>query len=373
MSSRHHRLVFTLAAAVLITSLLSGCQVVRYAQARGDDFLDIWDLGIGITAESQHSWIPPTLGAHAEFGPIALGAITHNGLTAEIDGRGLFAGRETRSRLSAIWLQGIRHWQDYENGWCGFYKDINRSRAWHERMRENSYTKKIFHEGTIVIAKDLLHDNQDWHWEVFPLRRGWQYWETISVELGICEPFLTHLGVYARAGVDPSEILDFVLGFLTIDLKRDDLYQRPPRVEPGPLVIREEVPVVQEVPVEVVRTLHTRTFEFGDVLFNLDDDTLTSRGDAQVTEIEDALANADIESMRVTGHCCDRGTDEYNYELGLRRANTVADSLADRGFDRGAMEVESLGELQPRVPNINESSRSLNRRVEVRVTFTVEE
>jgi hypothetical protein len=113
--------------------------------------------------------------------------------------------------------------QDYANGAAGFYKDERRSSRWHQRMWDMSYENKLFWPGIAVPAKDLIHDDGTWSEEVLPLRRGWQYWETIAVEAGISEPFLTHLGLYARVGVDPSELLDFVLGLFTIDLQRDDL------------------------------------------------------------------------------------------------------------------------------------------------------
>ena len=205
--------------AVIAAALLSGC---LYGRQRADDLLDVLDLGAGITAESEHSWIPPTLGVLAEAGPFALGAITHNGLVAEIDGRGLYAGPDHRARLAAIWFQGWSRTQDYDNGATGYYKDEDASSAWHERMRDMSYTKFLFHPGTEVSAKNLLHDDA-WTWEALPLRRGWQYWETIAVEAGLSDPFLTHMGFYLRIGVDPSEILDFLLGIVTVDLKRDDM------------------------------------------------------------------------------------------------------------------------------------------------------
>jgi hypothetical protein len=220
--------------AALTAALLSGC---LYSRQRADDLLDILDLGVGITKDSQDSWIPPTLGALVEFGPLGVGAITHNGVVAEVDGRGLYAGPDSRTRVAGLWVQGWGRWQDYESGASGFYKDESRSAQWHERMRDLSYVKKIFWPGTAVPAKDLIHDDATWTGEVLPMRRGWQYWETIAVEAGISEPFLTHLGFYVRVGVDPSEVLDFLLGIFTLDLRHDDVTSSDLRtaLTPGPL------------------------------------------------------------------------------------------------------------------------------------------
>jgi len=52
--------------------------------------------------------------------------------------------------------------------------------------------------------------------------RGWQTWEYVGGEVAICEPFITHAGVTIRAGVDLSEVMDFVLGIVCIDFKQDD-------------------------------------------------------------------------------------------------------------------------------------------------------
>ena len=220
MTTRQLHSLKALALIPLVAVLFSGC---LYTQQRSDDLLDIFEADIGVTAESEFSWIPPTFGVLAEFGPIALGGITHTGLTAELDGRGLYAGSDHRARLAGIYIQGWQHTDDYENGWTNYFKDESRSGAWHARMHEMSYEKWLFWSGTAVPAKDLLHEDEEWTWEVMPLRRGWQYWESIAAEVGISDPFLTHLGLYVRLGVDPSEILDFLLGFLTVDLKRDDI------------------------------------------------------------------------------------------------------------------------------------------------------
>lgn len=67
--------------------------------------------------------------------------------------------------------------------------------------------------------------------------------------------------------------------------------------------------------------------------------------------------------LRVEGHTCDIGGDSYNLELGLRRAQAVANFLISKGVDSKRIQVDSMGELAPAVPNDSEKNRAYNRRV----------
>ncbi len=68
--------------------------------------------------------------------------------------------------------------------------------------------------------------------------------------------------------------------------------------------------------------------------------------------------------IEIQGHTDDRGSEEYNYRLGLKRAEEVKYYLnMEHGIPLHRMEVVSYGEKKPLVPNIDEESRAKNRRV----------
>ncbi len=69
----------------------------------------------------------------------------------------------------------------------------------------------------------------------------------------------------------------------------------------------------------------------------------------------------------VVGHTDNVGNDGYNQELGLRRAQAVADLLVKFGVNRERFTVESKGEIQPIDSNATAAGRSVNRRVEIHV------
>jgi len=78
-------------------------------------------------------------------------------------------------------------------------------------------------------------------------------------------------------------------------------------------------------------------------------------------------ANPDLR-IRVTGHCDERGSDEYNLALGNRRAQAAKQYLVSHGIDASRIETQSYGEERPMVDGHDESAWSQNRRAEFEVT-----
>ena len=52
-------------------------------------------------------------------------------------------------------------------------------------------------------------------------------------------------------------------------------------------------------------------------------------------------------TVRIEGNCDEWGTEEYNYALGLRRANSVKNALIKLGVDPKKLTVISYGKLNP--------------------------
>jgi peptidoglycan-associated lipoprotein len=66
----------------------------------------------------------------------------------------------------------------------------------------------------------------------------------------------------------------------------------------------------------------------------------------------------------VEGHCDERGTFEYNLELGAKRARAVRDHLIELGVSADRIETISYGEERPAVEGTGERVWSQNRRAE---------
>ncbi len=66
----------------------------------------------------------------------------------------------------------------------------------------------------------------------------------------------------------------------------------------------------------------------------------------------------------VVGHTDDRGSDEYNLELSVQRAEAVKRWLTDRGIDGARLTVVGKGEAEPIADNSTSEGQRLNRRIQ---------
>ncbi|MDS4019022.1 MAG: OmpA family protein [Candidatus Competibacter sp.] len=109
-----------------------------------------------------------------------------------------------------------------------------------------------------------------------------------------------------------------------------------------------------------------------DTLFEFDKYNLKPTGVARLTQLASDINRAEkVTKIKIVGNTDSKGTEQYNYKLGWRRANTVAAFLGEKGVPRAKMAVSSDGELNPVAPNTlpngkdNPEGRALNRRVDV--------
>jgi peptidoglycan-associated lipoprotein len=78
-------------------------------------------------------------------------------------------------------------------------------------------------------------------------------------------------------------------------------------------------------------------------------------------------ANPDVR-LRIVGHTDERGSLEYNLALGMRRASSVRQYLADFGIEASRFETTSMGEDSPAAAGSNEGAWAQNRRAEFVIT-----
>lgn len=104
------------------------------------------------------------------------------------------------------------------------------------------------------------------------------------------------------------------------------------------------------------------------VHFDYDDSAL--RADAQEAlgrKVPILRSNPNVR-LRIVGHTDERGSLEYNLALGMRRATSVRQYLADFGIAGSRFETTSMGEDSPLSAGSNESAWAQNRRAEFVIT-----
>lgn len=104
-------------------------------------------------------------------------------------------------------------------------------------------------------------------------------------------------------------------------------------------------------------------------MIHFDFDKATLRADDQGgldQKVAILAANPDLR-IRISGHCDERGSDEYNLALGNRRATTAKQYLVSHGVDASRIETASFGEERPIAMGHDEDSWAQNRRDEFEV------
>lgn len=99
--------------------------------------------------------------------------------------------------------------------------------------------------------------------------------------------------------------------------------------------------------------------------FKGDSNELTAESLALLPSFFKAVRDRAPADISIVGHTDTMGEREYNYELGLRRANRVADLLAVQGVDRGTLDIDSHGKNDLLVPTGDQVPEPKNRRVEI--------
>ena len=103
------------------------------------------------------------------------------------------------------------------------------------------------------------------------------------------------------------------------------------------------------------------------VNFAFDSAEILPESEQVLADLYRGLVAAAASAVSIEGHTSTEGDAEYNQALSERRAQAVVDDLIARGFTASALSAVGRGETSPLMsPDNDESSRALNRRVEVR-------
>jgi peptidoglycan-associated lipoprotein len=97
--------------------------------------------------------------------------------------------------------------------------------------------------------------------------------------------------------------------------------------------------------------------------FDYDSATLsTANRDTLKTNVATLKKLPSSVSVRVEGHCDDRGTVEYNIALGQRRANAVRSYYVTAGIGKNRIDTISFGEERPICTDATDDCWARNRR-----------
>src|SRR5213592_3080253 len=110
-----------------------------------------------------------------------------------------------------------------------------------------------------------------------------------------------------------------------------------------------------------------RTMLAAMIHFDFDKSNIRS-GDAGTLDQKVGILQANPNlRIRISGHCDERGSDEYNLALGNRRATSAKQYVVSHGIDAGRIETVSYGEERPIAQGHDETAWAQNRRDEFEI------
>jgi peptidoglycan-associated lipoprotein len=128
--------------------------------------------------------------------------------------------------------------------------------------------------------------------------------------------------------------------------------QETPTAAPGAAVTAGPAPGSQE---DLVANVGDRVF------YAFNKSSLQAEGTATLDRQAAWLAKWAQNQVQIAGNCDERGTEEYNIALGMRRANTAANYLEAKGVAKARISTISYGKDRPVALGSNEQAWAQNR------------
>ena len=110
-----------------------------------------------------------------------------------------------------------------------------------------------------------------------------------------------------------------------------------------------------------------KEFEKENIYFEFDKADLKPEAQVNLKKKAEWLRFNPAYSVRIEGHCDERGTNEYNLALGERRAHSAKNFLVALGISAYRILTLSYGEEKPADPSHTEGAWAKNRRDEFKI------
>lgn len=118
----------------------------------------------------------------------------------------------------------------------------------------------------------------------------------------------------------------------------------------------EKVPVADNPAIGAITTVN----------FAFDQSVITPVAARMLDELAES-ASGSSDKITLEGHTDWVSTERYNYDLSLKRAESVRRYLESKGISRSRMSVRGFGETRPIATNATDEGRATNRRVDIRI------
>lgn len=125
-----------------------------------------------------------------------------------------------------------------------------------------------------------------------------------------------------------------------------------------------------KVDASIYRTIYMKKLEVGlsvrlnNIFFDFDKTTLRPESFPELDKVVELMEQNPGLYIEIGGHTDDKGSDEYNAKLSQGRAEAVQKYITEKWIEPARVTAKGYGESKPELPNENDESRQINRRVE---------
>lgn len=181
-----------------------------------------------------------------------------------------------------------------------------------------------------------------------PRKHWWEFWKPKAPAVGSIYPVPPEVS-------PPPPVTDMTSPGEISSLPVDGIQTPGVRTMDG-TGIPEPTPLRQEAMIEVA--------ELPMIYFDFDSSDIRAQ-DIPLLDNAAVWLNSHPEvQVQIEGHCDERGTREYNLNLGQRRANIVKEYLVSKNVDPNRLHTISYGEERPIDPGQTEDAYAKNRRAQ---------
>ncbi|MFN0049396.1 MAG: OmpA family protein [Cytophagales bacterium] len=108
---------------------------------------------------------------------------------------------------------------------------------------------------------------------------------------------------------------------------------------------------------------------FDNLLFETGSDVIVETSFPSLNSLARIMINNPATKLHLEGHTDDVGEDQTNLVLSRKRAASVELYLENKGVQHVRITSDGYGETQPKLPNVSDGNRKINRRVEMILAY----
>jgi OOP family OmpA-OmpF porin len=230
----------------------------------------------------------------------------------------------------------------------------------HGELALSGHTASRRHEQALLRVAESTYPDSRIISAFQPLGIVPEYWAASTAQV----LYLLQASISAEAIVSTDEL--WIRGVIADERDWGNRLEALREAVPADITVRTDTILVD--PDVSLTSICERAFEsFASGPINFEESSVAFRSSAYPRlDRLIALADACHESrILITGHTDASGSESWNQQLSVRRANAVGDYVANGGIKRERLQISGVGSAEPVADDSTRYGRSLNRRIEI--------